>query len=192
MAEETEKTENTENTEATDQTGEGGEKFKGLFLPAIGVLLAIFAIAAGFGLGGLFGGPGEAQAVTEDQVETALLEDVQTKDSGADFEYFEFETITGNLNEPQMARYIRATVALAIRKDEDKEYAKTLDLLEQNRLELRHQLSGFLHGLSIEDVRGTQKRNRVQREILDMLNEQLWPKGRPRIDHVLFKEFAVQ
>jgi flagellar basal body-associated protein FliL len=105
------------------------------------------------------------------------------------FGYIDFEPITVNLNEPRLARYVRATVTLALKEDSEKAAAAAI---EKKKPELKNYLTVYLAGCTLEDVRGPRNLNRIRREMQDALNDQLWPDGKGLIDHVLFKEFAVQ
>ena len=44
----------------------------------------------------------------------------------------------------------------------------------------------------MEEVRGASNLSRIRREILDLLNEQMFPNAKPQISRVLFEEFQVQ
>ena len=50
----------------------------------------------------------------------------------------------------------------------------------------------YLASLGLEDIRGDKNLKRMQAQILDALNEQVFPNQKPKIKHVLFKEFAIQ
>lgn len=180
--------------ETPEAPSEGGnEGFKGMVFIAIAALVGAAAGAGGYLAAGFLGGPEQAQgqielqATTDNQVQDAL-----EGQSLTDYEYIEFPTITCNLNEPRMERYIRATIALAIKRDKKGEYKAAIQLIKNKQIELKDWLTSFLCGCTLDDVRGDTKLNRLRREILDRLNERLWPTGKPMIEHVLFQEFAIQ
>jgi len=106
-----------------------------------------------------------------------------------DFIYYDFEPIVVNLDEPRLARYIRVTITLAIRKENA---SAVVALLEKRKPELKNWLTVFFASCTLEEVRGAPNLNRLRREILDNFSQQLWPEQKPLINHVLFKEFAVQ
>lgn len=105
------------------------------------------------------------------------------------YAYYDFEPITVNANVPQRNRYIRATVTLALHPKVLGEIQKDLDA---KKPELRSWLTGYLSGLTLEDVGGPRNLSRICQEIQDELNHKLWPDQGPVIHHVLMKEFAVQ
>jgi flagellar basal body-associated protein FliL len=162
----------------------------------LGLMAVVIGIGSvgGYQLGGLFDGSTVADAnaqppaYVEDPIEPELSpQQVLQKD----FEYIDFEAITVNLNEPRLERYVRATITLATR---EKDKPTVLEQLEtkNKKKELRSWLHVYLGGLTLEDVRGPKNLNRIRREIEESFNQLLWPNRRPLIDHVLFKEFAVQ
>lgn len=103
--------------------------------------------------------------------------------------YYDLEPIIVNLDEPRLARYIRASIVLSIKPENHK---KVSNLIEQRKPELKSFLTVYLAGCTLEDVRGPKNLNRIRREILNAFNDQLFPGTKPLIDEVLFKEFAVQ
>lgn len=175
---------------AEDSESAGGLPTKVLI--RIGLMVAVLAIGSvgGYGVGSMLqqppaADPNQAAAPPPEFAEEAQLPDITSED----YEYVDFEPITANLDEPRLARYIRATIILCIRS-KDREVA--LERINKKKKELRNWLTVYLNGLTLEDVRGSKNLNRIRREIQEACNQQLWPKRRPLIDHVLFKEFAVQ
>ena len=110
-------------------------------------------------------------------------------DASGEYRYLDIEPITINLDEPRLARYVRAAITLAFDAKNETEVRSQVD----KRLpELKNWLAVYLAGRTLDEVRGAQSLNRVRREIGDAFNEQIWPQQPPRIHHVLLKEFAVQ
>jgi len=186
MAEEVETQETPQETQDAEPKGRSSMLW---LLIAVG--MAALATGAGFGLGRLLAGSSGASGATG-----AATGDVQQPQRAQnpspaqeDYGYIEFEPIAVTLDGPRLDRYIRATVVLAIAKDQLDQAQK---LIEKRKPELRNYLTVFFSGCRLEDVRGAEKLNRLRREIQDSLNEQLWPEGQPMISRVLFKEFAVQ
>jgi flagellar basal body-associated protein FliL len=190
MAEE-ERDERTEGGAAAEGGGGASEKTsekkKSKLSPLI---LAIVALVAGGGGGAgtaVFMAPATKTAeITEEEAELPASD---TTSPLHDYVYHEFEPLTVNLNVPRQNRYIRATVVLAIR-DQDK--TTVLPVLEKRTVELTSWLMTYMANLTLEEVSGRKNIVRIQREIRDAMNEQLWPGRRPRIEQVLFKDFAVQ
>ena len=103
--------------------------------------------------------------------------------------YLDFEPIIVNLDEPRLARYVRAAVVLSVRRA-DKGKAKSV--IEEKKPEIKNYLTVYMSGCSLEDVRGPKNLNRIRREIQDALNRHLFGDNKPLIEEVLFKEFAIQ
>lgn len=159
----------------------------------LAVLVAVAAICAA---GGLYIGHAIKSAEASEPQEpsaaaaaaAAALPPIAPDTSG-EYRYFDIEPITINLDEPRLARYVRAAITLAFDAKNETEVRSQVD----KRLpELKNWLAVYLAGRTLDEVRGAQSLNRVRREICDAFNEQIWPQQPPRIHHVLFKEFAVQ
>jgi len=161
----------------------GGNRLVWLAIVA-GVAMA--ASAAGFGVGRLFVGPADADAAAE--LPPAETTSAARQEQG-EYKYLDFESIVVNLDGPRLDRYVRAAITLAIL---DSDFAEAEELINKKRPELKNWMTVFFSGCTLTDIRGAEKLNRLRREIRDSLNEQLWPDGQPVIQHVLFKEFAVQ
>ena len=142
-------------------------------------------------LGGLIGGsqPSDPNVVPDDAMELIEPESRPPDIAAEDYDYVKFEKITANLNEPRLARYIVATIVLAVRANDTGVARK---MIEGKKLELRNWIMHYLADLSLEDVRGQRNLARIRREIRENCNRKLWPRSRPLIDHVLFEQFNVQ
>ncbi|MFA6132730.1 MAG: flagellar basal body-associated FliL family protein [Phycisphaerae bacterium] len=103
--------------------------------------------------------------------------------------YYDLESVTVNLDEPRLGRYVRATIVLAM---EAKDFKAASEVLNKRKPDLKSWLTVYLAGCTVEDVRGPRNLNRIRNEIRDSFNEQLWPDRKPLVAKVLFKEFAVQ
>ncbi len=110
-------------------------------------------------------------------------------DQPGELRYFDFEPITVNINEPRLARYIRATITVAFRAED---YGRGKSMVERKLPELRNLLTVYLASLTLEEIRGEKNLNRIRREIRNKLNEHLWPEQKPLIETIFLKEFAVQ
>lgn len=153
----------------------------------LSVAVVVVAAGAGFALARLMNQPQEAAASQQEA-------DVKPKpprraDLSPDYLYHELDPITVNLNEPRLARYMRAKITLAMQPGD---YDAAKKLIEKKKPELISWLNAYLAGCSLEEVRGTSNQNRMMREIKDAFNERLWPDDRPRIEQVLFTEFTIQ
>ncbi len=150
----------------------------------------LIGVAGGYGLGSALAGgsPDDPEDALAEKLPVEPPEPDPTVKEG-EYEYYDFEPIVVNLNEPRLARYIRATITLAIPKARA---AAVTEQVSRKQKELRNWLTVYLSGRTLDDVRGPKHLNRIRREILDACNKQLWPNGKPMIEQVLFKEFAVQ
>ena len=200
MADEPEVTNETPDS-AEDQQGQDGEaqeaRKKGRFDTSSLLAWAIIAVlvsALSAGAGVAAGIVSQGRSAPEPQAGPEQgLEDAPSQDQGetriGDFAYYEFEPLTVNLDVVRQNRYIKVTVVLAIPKADEAEVVKTV---EDKKIELKNWIMTYMAGHTLEQVAGRKNMVRIQREICDTLNDKLWPNHRPRIDHVLFKDYAVQ
>jgi flagellar basal body-associated protein FliL len=191
--------EDTKPTEGTDaetkkdtkaQKGDDGKK--GLiarFLP--GVLIVVISAGAGVAANMLL--PQHSPPVLD---ETPSLEEAETivpsrqeTQMNEDFEYYAFEPVTVNLNTQRQNRYLNVKVLLAIRANEKNDVFPQID---RKKIVLKNWLMAYLKDLDLDEVSGRKNLLRIQREIADAFNEQLWPDDTVHIDHVLFDDFFVK
>ena len=154
------------------------------------VLVATVAICAagGFYIGQVMKTAQASEAETGSEDNPAL--DVSAlPDNSGEYRYYDFEPIIINLDEPRLARYVRATITLAFDVKQESEVRKQV---KKRMPELKNWLAVYLAGRTLDEVRGAQSLNRVRREICEAFNEQIWPQQPPRIHHVLLKGFVVQ
>ncbi len=170
---------------ATDAAAGGGGKRPILFLAAG---LVVIAAGAGYGLSRLTAGGADALAPASAQAAGAAAASAPADDADASLQYYDFEAITVNLDEPRLARYVTVTLTLAIPAAQ---YEEAMVDVEAQLPVLKDWLNVYFSSCSLEDVRGAVNMNRIRREILDGFNGQLWPDRAPRIRHVFFKKFTV-
>ena len=179
----------------TQQEKTDKESLVGRYLPWITMaVVVVFCAGAGLGLGRLFGRSGtDDTAELSQQTERADTQSPTTAGSEEDWQktwYYDFEPVVANLNEPGATRYIRAALTLQI--SSEVEQKKGLGLLQEKIPVLKSWLTIYLASQTLEDVRGDRNLMRIQSEILDAFNEKLFPNAKPKIKHILLKEFAVQ
>jgi len=174
--------------ETTDQEPDGdGAPRKGKGLNRILLLLGVVVLAggAGFGASLILGGPREVGADEPDPGDG----DVSVK-GDADYEYIvDFPPVTVNLDVPNVNRYVRTTLAIAVKKGQKEDIEK---IVVEHTPRLTNVLTVYLSSLTLDDVRGEEKLNAIRREIRNEFNKALWPKGKPRIERILFNEFKIQ
>lgn len=168
---------------AKEASESAGSPLRGL-IPLLVISATIAAAAAGGGYmtGMMLTKPAQAQAS-----EPAPLP--EEKGPVNDHFYYKLDPIMANLSDPRMARYVRTTPTLAIRPA-DKDTASTV--LDSKKPEIKGWLMVYLSGCTIENVRGPDNLKRIQREIMDGLNDKLWPDQRPLIVDVILEDMAVQ
>ncbi len=132
--------------------------------------------------------PGDQQQSQADPSATITIED--TSADASETWFYDFSPIVSNLDEPGATRYVRTVLTLEMSGRADRK--ATEKLLEAKTPILINWLTIYLASLSIDDVRGDKNLKRIQAQILDAFNGQLFPDQKPMIKHVLFKEFAVQ
>lgn len=174
--------------ETTEQTAEKAAPLEGgakKNLMVFGVMLLV-TIAVGAG-GGMFAAKlanGGGSATTKDAPATKPAGEHEEEMASV-----KLPAIIANLNEPKMQRYIHVVIILGVTKENQ---SAVSDLVAKRKEEIKNWLVTYLSNLSMEEVRGATNLNRIQREILDMVNEHLFPNQKPRISRVLFEEFQVQ
>ncbi|NBB95039.1 MAG: hypothetical protein GVY16_04790 [Planctomycetes bacterium] len=169
-----------------DSDKKAPDKKKSKLMPLILVVVAVGAGGAGGAGTAILMAPEVEETLTEEEAE---LPPADTTSALHDYAYYEFDPLTVNLNVPRQNRYIRATVVLAVR---EKDRGDAMPLFEKRRVELTNWLMTHLAGLTLDEVTGRKNIVRIQREIRDAVNQQLWPDRRPRVEQVLFKDFAIQ
>lgn len=147
------------------------------------VVIVVSAIAASM-LSKYMKLPGPSEAAGKETT-TAPAE----RKADGELTYFDFEPIVVNLDERKMARYVRVSVTLAIRKTN---FSAVEDRAKKKMPELKSWLNVYFAGCTLEDVRGPRNLNRIRQEIAESFNDQLWHNEKPLIEEVLFKDIAVQ
>jgi len=156
-------------------------------------LVVLVLAAGGFLMGRLFGarGPAGAAAGAEHGSEThGASKEPAFKPGKGESWYFDLEPIVVNLNEPGVTRYVRAGLTLEVSGTLEEKGGRPF--LEQRTTPMKHALTLFLSNQTIEDARGEKNLTRMLSQICDALNAVLFPGGKPHVQAVLFKEFAIQ
>jgi len=160
-------------------------------------VVVVLCGSAGFVLSQFLGGsqmPETAEQSQEDEPTQGEYLEVDEADGlAADSQkgwFYDLEPVVANLNEPGAARYVRAALTLELSFEVSKE--KGLVFLEEKKPLLTSWLTVYLASLRLEDIRGDKNLKRIQSQILDAFNEELFPDSKPHIKHILFKEFAIQ
>jgi flagellar basal body-associated protein FliL len=167
----------------------GGLSPKLKIIIVVGLAVAIIGVSAA--VGGFMARSATAAAAPPQSSQTQPADEPAAGETKSDvqYTYYEMEPIIVNLDEPRLARYIRASIVLAVKGENFKAVS---ELVDKKKPELKSWLTVYLAGATLEDVRGPKNLNRICREVREAFNEQLWPSSKPLVEKVLLKEFAVQ
>jgi len=179
--------------DASKQNAEPKKSNKDFIRWIIIAAVVAFCAGAGFGLGKVLGGAKGTEPPKPTQENNSTTPDLKADTPPKGDEkvwYYDLDPVVANLNEPSVSRYVRASLVLAISSSADQK--KTTAFIEKKKPILTNWLNIYLASLSIEDIRGERNLRRIQAQVLDKFNEQLFPDATPRIKEILFKEFAVQ
>ena len=100
-----------------------------------------------------------------------------------------FGEVVVNLAEERQQRYLRLKMAVLVEAEGEKEVT---DLLTKKKAAVKSALLAHLSGKGTKDVGGTVGFQRMQRELLERVEEVLYPDGNSRLRAVLFEEYVVQ
>jgi flagellar basal body-associated protein FliL len=176
--------------EKSDEKTSRGRFMQWIIIAAVVVLFG----SAGFVLPRLFTGSGTTEtAGPSEQDQSVQVEDLIAAGSATNSQktwYYHLEPVVANLNEPNVTRYVRASLILEISSEMDEK--KGPAFLDEKKPILTNWLTIYLASLGLEDTRGDGSLKRIQSQILDSFNEKLFPDSKPQIKRILFKEFAIQ
>jgi flagellar basal body-associated protein FliL len=155
-------------------------------LPFWLVLLGVLVVfgGVGFGMGRLFSNPAQADADGP-----ALKQTDGPSKEYVYFNLFEDNELAVNIDDPRMNRIVVAPITVALRPEAASDGTK---LIQKEKASLKHMMASYFAGCTLDDLRGTENRNRIAREILDMFNDKLWPDSTPLIKEVLLGDLKVQ
>ena len=162
-----------------------------------GVIIAVvvvFCAGTGFALGRLFAGPGTPQVPEEyEQGQSAQMDTLEAggaADGSQETWYYDLEPVLANLDVADVTRYVKASLTLEINSDIDEKNGTAF--LKEKRPILTNWLTVYLASLRLDDIRGDKSLKRIQSQVRDAFNDMLFPDSKPKIERILFKEFAVQ
>jgi flagellar protein FliL len=190
---------------AKQETTEKGKSPEPAPAPATGPLTQIrpwlipaavvFVLAVGgFLIGRSFGTRGSAQNVSGAEQNApatpALPKEPALKAGTGEGWYYDLDPVVVNLNEPGVTRYARVGLTLEIGSTMDEKEGRPF--LDQKKPLLKHWLTLFLSNQTLEDTRGEKNLTRMETQICESFNSNLFPSAKGRIGGVLFREFAIQ
>jgi flagellar basal body-associated protein FliL len=100
-----------------------------------------------------------------------------------------FGEVVVNLSEDRLQRYLRVKVAVLVEADAEKEVT---ELWSKKKAAVKSAMIAHLAGKSLKDVSGSAGVARSQRELLERVEDVLYPDGHSKIKAVLFEEYVVQ
>jgi flagellar FliL protein len=100
-----------------------------------------------------------------------------------------FGDVVVNLSEDRLQRYLRIKVAVLVDAEAEKEVT---ELLTKKKAAVKNAMIAHLAGKSLKDVSGSVGVTRMQRELLERVEDVLYPEGNGHIKSVLFEEYVVQ
>lgn len=160
-------------------------------IPALVVLA--FAVG-GFLIGRSFGTRGSAQNVAGAEHNAPATpapskEPALKADTGESW-YYDLDPVVVNLNEPGVTRYARVGLTLEVGATMGEKEGRPF--LDQKKPLMKHWLTLFLSNQTIEDSRGEKNLTRMETQITEAFNSNLFPSAKGRINGILFREFAIQ
>ena len=169
----------------------------GRLLPIVIIIVVVGLCAgAGFSLGRLVAGPsspeppGSNSEADESNNKEAIQVNNKSGDSSEETWYYDFEPVIANLNEPSVARYISISITLQMSSELSEKDGR--NLFDEKMPILTDWLTVYLSGKGLDDIRGDKNLKSIQSQILTAFNDQLFPDSKPKIKHVLFRNFAIQ
>lgn len=100
-----------------------------------------------------------------------------------------FGDITVNLSEERPARYLRLKAAFLVDAEAEKEVTAEVT---KKKAAVKSALIAHLAGKTVKDVSGASGVTRTQRELLEKVEDVLYPDGNSKIKSVLFEEYVIQ
>jgi flagellar protein FliL len=157
--------------------------------------LVVFVLAGGgFLIGRSFGTRGSAQNVSGAEQNApatpALSKEPTLKADTGQGWYYELDPVVVNLNEPGVTRYARVGLTLEVSSTMDEKEGRPF--LDQKKPLMKHWLTLFLSNQTIEDTRGEKNLTRMEAQICETFNSNLFPSAKGRVSGILFREFAIQ
>lgn len=156
------------------------------------IIMAVAIIAlggSGFVLGRLFAGSPTAGSSKQTKAAEKPKDDLTAKETQKTW-YYQLDPVVANLDVPGATRYIRAVLILEL--DPTLDQKKGVALFEEKKPLLINWLTIYLSSLTLEDVTGSGNLRRIQSQVLDAFNEELFPDSKPMVKKILLKEFPIQ
>ena len=160
----------------------------------ITLLVAMLCAGTGLALGRLFAAsrvPEPAEAPSP--IPAFLTQTLQNNPATTNTEkiwYYEMEPVTVNLDEPNIRHHVRASVTLEIGDELDPSRGRAF--FERKKTLMVDRLIVCLSGLNRDDIRNEGGIEKMQSQIRDALNKELFGGSEPHIRQALLKQLAIQ
>ena len=103
--------------------------------------------------------------------------------------FHEFGEVVANLNEGELARYLRLKITLQIPGEKETELNETIT---KQHAVLRSWLISYISDKQMADIRGAAGQNALRRDIQNKFNAIIAPDGIEEVQDILFEEFQIQ
>lgn len=123
---------------------------------------------------------------TKDEKEAPAKKDPKEKPKTA---IVPFGEVVVNLSDERLQRYLKVKIAVLVDAEAEKE---VLDLVTKKKAAIKSAMIAHLAGKTQKDVAGSAGVARMQRELLERLDEVIYPDGNSKAKSVLFEEYVVQ
>jgi flagellar basal body-associated protein FliL len=100
-----------------------------------------------------------------------------------------FSDVVVNLSEEKMTRYLRLKIAVTVDADHEKDVTQELT---KHKAAIKSKIISHVAGKTLKDVSGSVGVTRLQRELLEKFEDELYPDGNSPIRAVLFEEYVIQ
>lgn len=179
--------------QASQQLPEAKHSGSGILQWIIMAVVIMLCAGAGFGLGRFFAGSSTANPNQSEQQTPQNEKNEDLKADGSEEGkswFYDLDPVVANLDVPGATRYVRASLTLEISSEIDQ--AKGAAFIDEKKPVLVNWLAIYLASLTLDDVTGEANLKRIQSEIRDAYNEELFPDSKPQVEKVLLKEFPIQ
>lgn len=100
-----------------------------------------------------------------------------------------FSDVVVNLHDEKMTRYLRLKIAVTAEAEYEKQVTEELT---KHKAAIKSKIISHVAGKNLKDVSGSVGVTRLQRELLEKFEDELYPDGNSHIRAVLFEEYVIQ
>jgi flagellar protein FliL len=144
----------------------------GLMCSAAGAAVPMFVEIPGLSKGGKKEENGKGKSHAEEKTAAVPFGDVMV-----------------NLVDERMSRYLRIKIAIQVDASAESEMT---EMVTKHKAAIKSKLISHIAGKTLKDVSGSVGVARLQRELLERIEDVLFPDGGGHVRGVLFEEYVVQ